>query len=558
MDQDRPPARPHSRYLALWFPDLPIDRLARRGLLPAMPATGGTPERRAVAPPVRSQAQHPRQQGWRGETAAPRPVSGAARPFATVAAVKGCVRLVHVDPAGRVVGLKPGVTLADARAMFPNLAVADADPAADAATLAAIADWARRWTPLVAVDGSDGLILDVTGVDHLFGGERALMEDVRTQLSRQGFGLRLAVAGTAPAAAAMARFGAEIAVPAGEEAAHVQPLPVAALLLDQERIAGLMVAGLRLIGDVALRPRAPLAARFGKVLLDRLDAVLGQSRPPIVPRLEMPAHMTERRFAEPVGRIEDVEQATSRLCRSLARQLERHGEGASRLSLDLFRSDGAVHTALVGVSRPTRDPAMLLRLLKERIASLGDALDPGFGYDVIRLSALEVRPLAAQVQDFDTAFERDITPLVDQLGARLGRDRIERLMPNDSHWPERASASVSAARSISVPLLVWPASARGQPAERPIRLLEPPDPIEVMAAVPDGPPLRFRWRRVLHHVVKAEGPERIGAEWWREGALSRDYFRIESSAGHRLWLYREGLYGRETAAPRWFLQGVFA
>jgi protein ImuB len=468
------------------------------------------------------------------------------------------VRLVHVDPAGRALGLKPGATLADARAMFPLLAVAEADLAADAATLAAIADWARRWTPLVALEGGDGLVMDVTGVDHLFGGEQALMDDVRARLGGQGFNLRLAVAGTAPAAAAMARFGAEIAIPRGEEAIHVEPLPVAALLLDRDRTDGLTVAGLRRIGDVALRPRAPLAARFGKALLDRLDAVLGRSRPPLTPRLEMPAYMSERRFAEPVGRIEDVEQATSRLCRTLAQQLEHHGEGANRLSLDLFRSDGALHTAMVGVSRPTRDAAMMLRLLRERMNSLGDALDPGFGYDVIRLSALEVRPLAAHMRDFGTVSEADITPLVDQLGARLGRDRIERLLPRDSHWPERASASVSAARSVAMPLLLWPTSARSLPAERPIRLFDPPDPIEVMAAVPDGPPLRFRWRRVLHHVVKAEGPERIGAEWWREDAFSRDYFRVESSSGHRLWLYREGLYGRETAAPRWFLHGVFA
>ena len=111
----------------------------------------------------------------------------------------------------------------------------------------------------------------------------------------------------------------------------------------------------------------------------------------------------------------------------------------------------------------------------------------------------------------------------------------------------------------------WSPQEQGEAPLRPLRLLDPPERVEALAEIPDGPPVRFRWRRVLHAVRKAEGPERIAPEWWRvrddgshAAALTRDYFRIEDEAGRRFWLYREGLFGRETAAPRWYLHGLFA
>ena len=382
-------------------------------------------------------------------------------------------------------------------------------------------------------------------------------------------------------------------VPPGAAAEMLKPLPLAALRLDHETVAALDRVGLKRIGQIMERPRAPLAARFGRTLLQRLDQALGIDEEAISPRRPAPAMLAERRFAEPIGLEEDIAAALSSLAATLARTLEARGLGARALELTLFRVDGAVARIAVGAGRPLRDPGRVLALFREKFASLGDELDAGFGFDMVRLAVPDAAPMAPAQIDLagDAAGEADLDGLIDRIGARLGPNAVGRLVPRDSHIPERAEAlyadDISPLRrreralSLNEPSRgeegrrsdreemkanlgekgegdhVFPDPA-GSIISRPLRLFARPEPVEAVAEVPDGPPARFRWRRVLYHVARAEGPERIAAEWWRADDLTRDYFRVEDSAGRRFWLFREGLYGRETMAPRWYLHGVFA
>ncbi len=503
-------------------------------------------------------------------------------PLATIARINGAQKLAALDARGQALGLKPGMTLPDARAMHPTLICADADLEAEARTLAHIADWCRRFTPLAALDAPDGVMLDVSGAAHLFGGEASLLAEIEARLQSQGFFARAALASTPEAAFALARYGAadigaRILPPSLEPVElgrRLGGLPLAALRLDPATLKALAEAGLRRIDDIIMRPRAPIAARCGADLYARLDAMLGRAKSPISPRFEAPAFMTERRFLDGVLRREDIEASISSLAQDLCALLARHGEGARRLEASLFRVDGAVKHFEVGTSRPLREPGLIAKLFRERfeaasIANDGDPFDAGYGFDVIRLAALAVERKAPEQTGWSDreAFSSeadaaaDLADLIDRLGARLGLKRVTRLAFNATHAPEFAVIATPAAHDArkSHHLNPAPENASGHLPSRPIRLLQRPEPIEAIAAVPDGPPLRFRWRRVLHEVAAFEGPERLAPEWWRgESALTRDYFRAEDCEGRRFWLFREGLFNGETARPRWFMHGFFA
>jgi protein ImuB len=380
---------------------------------------------------------------------------------------------------------------------------------------------------------------------------------------------------------------------------------VAALRIEPEIVAELVTVGLKRVADIAARPRAPLAARFGEALLRRLDQALGREDEPITPRLPLPSAMAEQRFAEPIAREAGVLGTIENLARRLAGVLERRGEGARLIQMALFRTDGAVHRLEIGTGAPLREPLRVRRLFEDRLAALGDARDPGFGYDVVRLSALVTErcdpvqtALAAPAHAEDSHGE-ELAHLIDRLGARFGLRRVTRLVPQDTHIPEFAVTAVPAHAASSLPSPLWGGSAATRPGwgdssihrtaphprplpatrfarggrgeerleqdtlipVRPIRLFARPEPIDAIAEVPDGPPVRFRWRHVLHEVAHAEGPERIAMQWWRDEesrSLTRDYFRVESRMGVRVWLYREGLYSCEVEYPRWYLHGLFA
>jgi len=487
-------------------------------------------------------------------------LSGDA-PLIVIEPVKAALRVSALNDAAARLGLRGGMPLADVRAMHPLIDVRNADETADRALLEAVADWCDRTTPLVGLDLPDGLLLDISGCAHLFGGEVALMRDMAARLFRQGLNARLAVADTVGCAWAVARFGDIAIVPKGEAHAALHSLPLGALRIDEEIVAALAQAGLKRISDVTQRPRAPLAARFGQGFLRRLDQAFGREEESITPRLPIPSCTAERRFAEPIGLEADVLGTIEKLARELSASMERRGEGARLLQVSLFRTDGKVYRFDAKAGAPLRDSVRIRRLFSERFVAVGDECDPGFGYDMVRLSALTVErmdPVQAGLARDDHRAE--LAHLIDRLSARFGSSRVMRLSPRDTHIPEFAEAAVPAqvAREDFATNSIEQDSLA--PA-RPVRLFARPEVIEAIAEVPDGPPVRFRWRHVMHEIVAAEGPERIAMEWWRDEAghvLTRDYFRVESKLGMRAWLYRDGLYGREASNPRWFLHGLFA
>jgi protein ImuB len=543
--------------------------------------------------------------------------SASQAPLATYLKVKNAQQLVCVDRRAASLGLTRGLPLADARARHPNLVVVEADPAEEGKLLARIADWLQRFTPLVALDGADGIMLDIAGVAHLFGGEKAMIQDIETRLAAQGLGARAGIANFPRAAWALARFSKERIAPSDATAKIVAQLyhglPLAALGLEAASVADMGRAGLRRIGDVALRPRAPIAARFGADVIARLDALCGLERSAISPRFAAPEFSAERRFASAIVQKEAVEATLLKLAEDLATLLQRQVKGARRLELALFRVDGAVRRIVVGAGRPLNDGVAMARLFREKFeAPDEDEIDAGYGFDVLRLSCLLAEPLAPKQGDLARAPQeaetRSLADLLDRLSARLGMRRVTRIDLVDTHIPEFAvvatPATLGEARrmnksrsapplplagegwgegnpltfkscgspssGLSGPLLpqagegvprrlanVHGVRSTSKPPARPLRLLEQPEPIEAIAEVPDGPPMRFTWRRATHHVAAIEGPERISAEWWRADGPTRDYFRAEDSQGRRFWLYREGLYGREVARPRWYMHGLF-
>jgi protein ImuB len=485
-----------------------------------------------------------------------------AAPLATYAMVKGAARLASLCPRAAALDLRAGQALTDARALRPTLLAVEADAAEDAARLARIADWCRRWTPLAAIDAdcaAPALLLDVGGATHLFGGEENMAREIETAFRAQGFSARVCVAASAEAARALARFTALHVAPEGRGFERLtESLPLAALELSAETLDALRRAGLKRVGDVRRRPRAPVAARFGPLVHARLDGLDGLTLAPISPRFEAAPYLLERRFAEPLAQEEAIFATLARLCVDLCAMLTRHGEGARALDADFFRVDGVVKHLAAGAARATRDPGALARLFRERLAALDEeGLETGYGFDVIRLSARRVERLDAAQTRLDAPARRgDLAHLVDRLGARLGPHRVMRLVAPSRHLPEQAGGLAPLAR---------PAPPRGEagvaggdllPA-RPLRLFERPEPVEAMALAPDGPPLRFRWRRMLHEVAAAEGPERIACDWRAGLAPTRDYYRVEDREGRRFWLYREGLLGLESARASWFAHGVF-
>jgi protein ImuB len=525
-----------------------------------------------------------------------------------VATVRGGRRVVAVDAAAAAAGIAPGLPLAVARALVPGLAVLPADPAGEAAALARLAAWCGAFSPWTAPEtgegtdprdgalpdpppgaGAGGLWLDVTGCAHLFGGEAGLLRGLVGRLARLGFTARAGLAGTPGAAWAVARFapgsGAEgkgggdpaagRVVPPGGEWAALAPMPAAALRLPADIVDGLARLGLRRVGDLVDLPRGPLVARFGHDLARRLDQAFGRVAEPLSPRAAPPPLRVRLAPAEPLGYRDGIALGLERLLRRLATRLERQGLGARRVEFALYHVDGTVSGAAVGTSRPVRDAAHLRGLFAPRL----EGLAPGFGVEAMVLSAPRVEPLAAVQAALPGAGRRSgeraaggdgtdgsLAALVDRLENRLGAGAVMRFEVRESHLPERAAAPVAVFAAAPAPAPRSPVS----PSPRPVRLLPRPEPIEAVAAVPDGPPAMFRWRRVLHRIARAEGPERIAPEWWRGSAPwdapwdleTRDYYRVEDAAGGRFWVFREGLYRMpgETPAdpPRWYLHGLFA
>ena len=472
-------------------------------------------------------------------------------PLATWATVGNRRQLVAVDAPSTL--LQEGQALADAQAMHPELVLRPADTAADLAFLERLALWAVRFTPLAAIDPPDGLVLDVTGCTDLFGSEASLLTRISDNLNRGGVHARAVMASVADAAAALARSGQHgRIVPSGEAAAAIAALPLAVLRLPQDCLAGLHRLGLQRINDLVRQPRAPLMRRFGRTLLDALDAVTGDRPRPLPPVRPPPEFEVAQNFVEPIVTRPAIDRALDHLLDLLCHALAGAGQGARQVTLRAFRVDRDVQEITIGTGRPTRVPAHLRRLFADKIGQL----EPDLGFERVTLQAERVNAWdAAQDAMATTGVDprrhpEELAQLLDRLSQRLP---VWRLAPRASHWPERSVVRVGPFDSIA------PSGAPSGKASElpvPVRLLKRPLPLMVIATVPDGPPVRLRLQGTVHPVAWVDGPERIEPEWWRDAAdrLGRDYYRVELESGARLWVGRTGAM-RPDQPTIWFLHG---
>lgn len=466
----------------------------------------------------------------------------------------------HLDapsPAARRLGLYAGQLLGDARARVPTLVTAPVNRAREQARLRELSLWCTRFSPYVApwpeIDaGATGLTFDMTGCAHLFGGEAALLRCMTEALARLGLTARLAMADSIGAAHALCRHGgkAQIIIDSTTQTEALCALPVAALRISAQTAATLRHLGLTRISDVMDLPRAPLAARFGDELLLRLDQALGRTGESFSPVLPHAPARVSAVLAEPVSRQEHVLSLTSALAQDLMPLLERAGLGARALTLNLFRVDGHVLRIALRLASASRDPNHIVKLFALKLDALTEDFDPGFGFEAARLDVTLGQPLEPIQGGLaqNTSDATRLTRLIDRLTSRLGTDNVLRAYPRDTHAPERAMA-------------LKPVGAPGRWEDwglRPLLLLSRAEPAEVLALLPDGPPLQFKWRGVQYRTERAEGPERIAPEWWRHGeSPTRDYYLVEDQAGRKFWIYRDGFYDAPRP-PRWFVHGVFA
>ncbi|MDO8323704.1 MAG: DNA polymerase Y family protein [Phenylobacterium sp.] len=485
------------------------------------------------------------------------PSAAQASPFALIESAKGTRRLSAVDRAGRRLGLYVGQKATDAAAIAPDLITAEAEPEADALALSALVDWCVRFSPAVAADEPDGLFLDISGVAHLWGGEEALLADFRARLMANGLAFRVAIADTPGAAWALAHYGEDGAIARpGQQIGLLAPLPPAALRLAPETAAQIDRLGLKALAQLFDIPRAPLARRFGIETLTRIDQALGRSKEALTYRRPPNPWFARLAFAEPISAPDDMARVTIDVAAKLCARLEKEGQGARRFELCFHRLDGHVAPLTIGLSLAGRDAARIAKLFAPKL----ETVDPGFGIEVVTLEAAEVEPVSGRQARLDSLIEaggaEGLAPLIDRLTNRLGEDRVWRSRPVESHVPEQSAAPGA---PMAPPLAGWDPER-----PRPLRLFSRPEPLElVMAPIPDDPPVQFRWRGQMHRVRRAEGPERIGEEWWR-GAIEdartthiRDYYRVEDEAGARFWLFRAGIYAPGVEA-KWWLHGLFA
>lgn len=459
--------------------------------------------------------------------------------------------VVAADVAAQALGIRLGMTVALAQATTPGLTVVEADAQADAAALEKLAVWALRYSPLVAADAPDGLVLDITGASHLFGGEATLLADLGERLARAGIAARMAIAETWAAAWGLARFAPGTITANGQGLEAVAHLPVSALRVDPDLVAALRALGFDTVGELADAPRSSLALRFGSVLTGHLDRIASRTAEGFEPVLPPTIPHARLAFAEPLGHLGGLEVALKQLAADLCDGLEREDLGAQRIDLRFHRVDGNVAALRVGASRATRDPQHIVRLFGTKL----ETIDPGFGVEAAVLAATQAEPLEARQVSACFSGEQnggtaDLAALVDRITARIGEGQVYRAAPAESDVPERGVTLVSPLEEAT--------GRSWDQGPRPQRLLDPPEPVEVTALLPDHPPALYVWQGRRMRVTAADGPECVAGEWWLSDAeifSSRDYFRVEDESGGRAWLFRANASG---AAARWFIQGVFA
>jgi len=528
------------RFLSIWLPHWPIESRLR--------------DRSRQAP----QHTHPQQNGCTERVAD----TFVYHPFALIRSGAKGTEITATNKAAALSGITKGMPLTDARALSHGLITEKATPTLDSSRLQQLALWCLRFSPLVTTRAPDDILIDITGCAHLFGGEEAMMDSIANHMKSFTLTARLGLADTIGAAWAAAHYAPSnhTIIEAQKQKDFLAPLPVSALRLEPGMAQRLSQLGLDQIKRLQTVPSAPLTARFGTKLVTRLQQATGETPEVLNPLQPPPDHELPYAFIDPAQHLETVSLALDDLTKRMAQLLAAEKKGARRFHLRLFRVDGHMEQISVGTSRICHEASHILLLFREKLSSLGAEIDAGFGYDLMTLAAFEIETRQDEQSTWTASaenFEENFDKLLDRLSNRLGVEHVTRWQPMQSHIPERASECVTMITSTPSP-----GKEVSNGASRPLLLLALPTPITVLAEVPDGPPIRFEWRNKQHHIIAANGPERLAPEWWRHdlggSQQTRDYYHVEDRDGYRFWLYRDGLYERAKDQPRWFIHGFFA
>lgn len=471
-----------------------------------------------------------------------------ATPVVFCAPAHGRMMVRAVNSCASQEGIKQGMVLADVRSICPQVQDFLYDAVALERLLQSLAEWCLRFTPLAAVDAPEGLLLDISGCAHLWGGESAYLKALVSRMAKGGYTVRAGIADTIGAAWAVARYGKDsVIVEPGRQRAALQLLPPVALRLEAETVQRMYKLGFHSIAQFIDIPVPALRRRFGTQLLQRLNQALGRTGEAFEPVHLLPPYLERLPCPEPICRASGIEMALTKLLKRLCVRLTREGKGLRKTDFTCYRVDGRVQQISIGTSRATRNPEHVFKLFEHKISSIG----PGLGIELFSLEASQVEDLR-EVQDvlWDTRPDPGkLAELLDTLAGRVGEQAIRRYMPQASHWPERSFFATGSLQEQ--PRVPWPTGK-----QRPLHMLARPEPVEIMAPLPDYPPVLFRHKQKVYKLVKADGPERIMKEWWLEAGEARDYYQVEDEHGARYWLFREGQYAE--GDPVWYLHGYFA
>lgn len=472
-------------------------------------------------------------------------------PFVFVTSEHGRMMVIAASTTAALQGITVNMRVADAKAIVPSLKVLDHKEGLEIKLLKAFGEWCIRFTPIVAIDPPDGLILDVTGCAHLWGGEQAYLQEIVAKLTAAGYTVSAGMADTIGAAWAAARYkGIANIIASGDQMAALLPLHPSALRLPSETLLRLQKLGFIKIASFANMPRSVLRRRFGDILLTKLSQALGQEEEFIQP-LYIPAPYEERlTCTEPIRTATGIEIAIQQLLETLCKRLEKEGKGLRTAVLKCYRIDGKIVQAAIGTTRASHHAAHLYKLFELKISTI----EPALGIELFVLEAQKTEDVAQQQEKLWAQTpgleDKVVAELLDRLAGKVGEAAIRRFLPDEHYWPERSLKQASSIHEV-------PATEWRLHRPRPIMLLPTPESIDVTAPIPDYPPMLFRYRGKLHQVKKADGPERIEREWWLDGGEHRDYYTVEDESGQRYWLFRSGHYN-EDMRHQWFIHGFFA
>lgn len=468
--------------------------------------------------------------------------------FVVAASERGRMVVKAASTAARAKGIVMGMVVADCRAILPEVQVFPEIQGQVEKLLNALAEWCIRYTPVAAVDLPDGLLLDVSGCAHLWGGEHDYLKDIITRLSAFGYNVRVAIADTIGTAWAVCRYGKETPVIApGCQIDALMALPPAALRLEAGTIQRLEKLGLCEVRSFINMPRRTLRRRFGDQLLCRLDQALGQEIEVLVPVQPIQPYQERLPCLEPIRTATGIEIALRQLLESLCGRLVKEEKGMRKCVFKGYRIDGNIQQIQIGTVRASRNVGHLFKLFEIKIPGI----EPALGFELFILEATTVEDVSAEQETFWHLSEHNdqaISELLDKIAGKVGLHTISRFVPDEHYWPERSfKATTSLTEKATT---TWRTDL-----PRPIHLLPQPELIEVTVPIPDYPPMLFVYKGKLHNITRADGPERIEQEWWLMEGLQRDYYCVEDEDGARYWLFRAGHYG--SGDPQWFIHGFF-